>query len=99
MCLACGAFLILLYIATTRWHFSMRQIQEIAAYSLLTFGFSYLFVWHLLTKRRRIAEKWPPIRISRIRDRKNIEEAWAQDAVVIGHDALGKPWLWPDRVR
>jgi hypothetical protein len=99
MCVGCAAILILLYIATTRWHFSMRQIQEVAAYSLLTFGFAYLFLWHVLTKRRRTAEKWPPIRISPARDRRNVEAAWAQDAVILGYDALGKPWLWPDRVR
>src|SRR5881628_3168247 len=98
-CVGCGAILILLYIATTRWYFSMRQIQEIAAYLLLTFGFSYLFIWHLLTKRRRTQEKWPPIRLSRARDRRNLENAWDQDAVVLGYDALGHPWLWPDRVR
>src|SRR5438034_2170684 len=77
----------------------MRQIHEIATYLLLTFGFSYVFIWHLLTKRRRTQEKWPPIRISRIRDRRTIEEAWTRNSVVLGHDALGKPWLWPDRVR
>src|SRR5213594_2794987 len=91
MCVGCGAILILIYIATTRWHFSMRQIQEIAAYSLLTFGFNYLLLWHLLTQRRRIQEKWPPpIRISRGHDRRNINNAWAQDAVVLRYDALGK---------
>jgi type IV secretory pathway TraG/TraD family ATPase VirD4 len=95
----CGAILILIYIAITRWGFSMRQIQEIAAYLLLTFGFSYLFIWHVLTKRRRTQDKRPPIRISRTRDRRNLENAWAEDAVVLGYDALGKPWLWPDRVR
>ena len=55
MCLGCGGILILLYVATACWYFSMRQIQEIAAYSLLTFGFCYLFLWHLLTQRRRTA--------------------------------------------
>src|SRR5438093_5952408 len=99
MCVGCVAILMLLYIATTRWYFSMRQIQEIAAYLLLTFGFSYLFIWHLLTKRRRTQEKWPPIRLSRARDRRSIEEAWAQDSVVLGYDGVAKPWLWPDRVR
>ena len=98
MCLGCGGILILLYIATTCWYFSVRQIQEIAAYSLLTLGFSYLFLWHLLTRRRRTAEKWP-IRISRQRDRRNLAQAWGQDAVVLGYDAFGNPWLWPDRVR
>ena len=99
LCLGCGSILLLLYIATFSWHFSMRQIQEIAAYSLLTFGFAYLFLWHVLTNRRRMSEKWPPLGISPVRDRRNTEEAWGQDAVVLGHDALGKPWLWPDRVR
>src|SRR5438128_2467855 len=100
MCLGCGFILILLYIATTRWYFSIWQIQEIAAYTLLTFGFSYLFLWYVLVvKHRRIQEKWPPIRISPARDRRNIENAWAEEAVVLGYDALGKPWLWPDRVR
>src|SRR5437016_11681569 len=88
MCLGCGGILILLYIARTGWYFSMRQIQEIAAYGLLTFGFCYLFLWHVLTKRRRTAEKWPPMRISPVRDRRSINEAWAQDAVVLGRDAL-----------
>ncbi len=99
MCLGCGGILILLYIATASWHFSLRQIQEIAAYSLLSLGFTYLFIRHLMTKRRRTAEKWPPVRISRHRDRRNMGEAWSQDAVVLGHDAFGNPWLWPDRVR
>src|SRR6266571_1857267 len=99
LCVGGVGLLILLYIATTRWHFSMRQIEEIAAYSLLTFGFSYLMVWHLLTKRRRKEQAWSPVSISRGRDRKNIEAVWAQDSVVLGYDALGKPWLWPDRVR
>jgi hypothetical protein len=94
-----GALFILIYIATTRLHFTMRQIQEIAAYLLLTFGFSYLMIWQLATKRRRRTQTWPPIRISRERDRKNLSTAWAQEAVVLGYDANGKPWLWPDRVR
>src|SRR5436190_15484055 len=37
--------------------------------------------------------------MSRSRDRKNVEATWAQDSVVLGYDAIGKPWLWPDRVR
>jgi hypothetical protein len=94
-----GVFLILIYIATARWHFFMRQIQEIAAYSLLTLGFCYLLVWHLLTKRQRKEQSWSATSVSHTRDRKNIEDSWTQDSVVLGYDALGKPWLWPDRVR
>src|SRR2546422_8933020 len=99
LCAGCGAFVILIYIATSWWRFSVRQVQEIAAYSLLTLGFSYLLVWHLLTNRRRKRQAWSPTSISRARDRRNIEEAWAQDSVVLGYDAVAKPWLWSDRVR
>src|SRR5438093_1804328 len=99
MCLGCGGILILFYIATTCWYFSLRQIQEIAAYILLTLGFSYLFLWHVLIRRRRTAEKWPPSRVSPRRDRRNLEQAWRQDAVVLGYDAVGNPWFWPDRIR
>jgi hypothetical protein len=97
--IGCGGLLLLLYIATTRWHFSMGQIQEIAAYSLLTLGFSYLMAWRLLTRRRRLEQRWKPSAISRTRDRKTVEESWARESVVLGYDSLGKPWLWPDRVR
>src|SRR5436190_20365139 len=99
MCLGCGAVLILIYIATARWHFSIGQIQEIAAYCLLTLGFAYVLLWHLLTQSRRIQEKWPPLSVARTRDRKNVEAAWKKDAVVLGYDALGNPWLWPDQIR
>src|SRR5207247_9235604 len=74
VCVACGALLILLYIATTRWHFTTPQVQEIAAYGLLTFGFLYVLLWHLFTKRRRTQEKLPPFRMSRGRDLKNTED-------------------------
>jgi hypothetical protein len=77
----------------------MRQVQEIAAYTLLTVGFSYLLAWHLMTKRGRREQTWLPSSISRTRDRHNTEGAWTQDSVVLGYDAIGKPWLWPDRVR
>jgi hypothetical protein len=99
LCVGCGAFLILIYIATEHWQFSARQIQEIAAYGLLTLGSSYLLAWYLLSKRRRKEQAWSPVSLSRTRDVRNIEKAWADDCVVLGYDALGKPWLWPDRVR
>src|SRR5882672_6923456 len=94
-----GAFLLLLYIARSRWHFSMAQIQEIAAYLLMTICCCYLMIWHALTLRRRREQTWPPLRISPQRDSNNLLKAWAQSAVVLGHDANGKPWLWPDSVR
>jgi hypothetical protein len=77
----------------------LQQIQEIAAYCLLTIGFRYIGIWHLVTRGRRRQQAWPPVFMSRKRDQKNLNEAWSQESVVLGHDAVGKPWLWPDRVR
>jgi hypothetical protein len=37
--------------------------------------------------------------MSPARDRRNVENAWTQNSVVLGYDANGHPWLWPDNVR
>src|SRR5688572_19288076 len=99
LAVGCGTLLILLYIATTRWHFTMPQIQEIAAYCLLTIGFLYIGIWHFFTKSKRQQQEWSPVAIAPTRDRKNLDVAWRRESVVLGHDAAGKPWLWPDQVR
>jgi type IV secretory pathway TraG/TraD family ATPase VirD4 len=77
----------------------MQQIQEIAAYVLLTVGFLYIAIWHFVTKSKRQQQVWQPVAISPDRDRRNLENAWNRESVVLGHDATGKPWLWPDQVR
>jgi len=28
-----------------------------------------------------------------------MQSAWGQDAIILGYDIHGKPWLWPDRIR
>ena len=33
------------------------------------------------------------------RDEALTRKAWAHDAVVLGYDVHGEPWLWPDKVR
>src|SRR5688572_26468309 len=99
LAVGCGTLLILLYIAAARWRFTMQQIQEIAAYVLLTVGFVYIAIWHFVTKSKRQQQVWQPVAISPARDRKNLDGAWSREAVVLGHDATGKPWLWPDQVR
>src|SRR5690606_30266598 len=83
----------------TRWHFTMGQIQEIAAYVLLTVGFVYIAIWHVVTKSKRQQQTWTPVAIAPARDLRNLEDAWSRESVVLGHDAVGKPWLWPDQVR
>jgi len=67
-------------------------------YLLMTICCCYLMIWHALTLRRRREQTWPPLGSAEA-DSNNLLEAWAQSSVVLGHDANGKPWLWPDSVR
>jgi len=89
------------YVARERYHLSNLQIAEIASYlaiGLVTIlGFSIL----LITARSRREKQWPhpPMVISRKRDERLTQQAWQQNAVILGYDIHGRPWYWPDRVR
>jgi hypothetical protein len=52
-----------------------------------------------LRKRRELNWPHPPLFISRAKDRKAVEDANEQNAIVLGYDVHGKPWLWPDATR
>ena len=53
-------------------------------------------------KRREWKEnqrRYPPLVMSPAVDARHVEKAWDQNAVVLGYDVHGTPWLWPDKVR
>lgn len=89
------------YLARERYHFTSGQIAEMACYLSIGLIGAYSAVYLLVTARSRREREWPhpPMVVSPRRDERITREAWEQEAVVLGYDVHGKPWLWPDRVR
>ena len=58
-------------------------------------------VWYLATKRSRREEEWPhaPLVLPPRKDDRLVRKAWEQNAVILGYNVHGEPWLWPDKVR
>jgi hypothetical protein len=56
---------------------------------------------YALTLRKRREENWPhpPLFISQSKDRRAVQSAYDQNAIVLGYDVHGKPWFWPDATR
>jgi len=89
------------YIAHNRYHLTSGQIEELAAYAALILISAGCGSYLLITRRSRCDKEWPhpPMVVSPKRDERLSKQAWSRDAVVLGYDVHGQPWLWPDSVR
>ncbi|MFZ3264564.1 MAG: type IV secretory system conjugative DNA transfer family protein [Terriglobales bacterium] len=89
------------YIMVSRFHVRSVQLVEGSLYAFFALVAGVSVAWYLLTLRRRRERGWPhpPLYISQARDREAVEGAYAQNAIVLGYDVNGKPWLWPDATR
>lgn len=100
--LAFALFLWLLkFLVVDVWHFTEAQAAEFFAYFVLfVAGLSWPAHW-FLTGRSRREKEWPHpyMAVLRRKDEQAVSKAWRQDAVVLGYDVHGKPWLWHDRTR
>ena len=89
------------YVGRNRYHYTGRQIEEIS-----------LLPGHQCARRRRRsvaaghsalqAREGMAASASRSltqKDDRFARDAWKQNAVVLGYDVHGEPWLWPDKVR
>src|SRR5664280_387653 len=89
------------FLGTKAYHFTDLQMAEFFVYFLLGIGVPGATIW-VLMKRREWKEnqrRYPPLVMSPAVDAKHVEKAWNQNAVVLGYDVHGTPWLWPDKVR
>lgn len=89
------------YILASRFHVRSVQLVEGSLYAFLALVASISVAWYLLTLRRRRERTWPhpPLHISQAKDREAVDGAYAQNAIVLGYNVHGKPWLWPDATR
>ena len=83
------------------YFFTNMQAAEIAVYIISAIAIPGMAIYLYATARshRENRKVHPPLVISPARDKHLVEEAWKKDAVVLGYDVHGAPWLWPDNVR
>jgi hypothetical protein len=103
ICAALGAMLLFItwFLGTKAYHFTDLQVTEFLVYFLLAIGIPVITIWVLAKRRdwRENQKRYPPLVMSPAEDAKDVEKAWGQNAVVLGYDVHGTPWLWPDKVR
>jgi hypothetical protein len=58
-----------------------------------------LYLYATRRSRREKRKIHPPLVMNPARDRRFVHKAWEGNAVVLGYDIHGQPWLWPDEVR
>lgn len=89
------------YILVARYHLRPAQLVEGGLYLLFASIGCIAVAWYVITLPRRRETAWPhpPLYISAEKDRKAIQSAYDQNAIVLGYDVHGKPWLWPDATR
>jgi len=97
---ALAAWLLKLVIVDS-YRFTGSQAAECFAYSVLIAAAIAGPAYRLLTARSRREKSWPHphLVVSRRRDERALRRAWSEDAIVLGYDVHGKPWLWSDRTR
>jgi hypothetical protein len=89
------------YALTREFHLTGREFRELAGYAVVvTLGLG-VGVSLLATGRWRRENTWPhPFFVmTPKKDERCVAEAWKQNAIVLGYDVHGNPWLWPDRIR
>jgi hypothetical protein len=89
-----------LFIAKERYHIRPEQLIEGTLYLICFTGSLWLIVRYLWTYTTKRIKSWPrvPAYIPPHRDRGNVEKAFEENAIVLGHDHK-QPCLWTDEVR
>jgi hypothetical protein len=89
------------FLGTRAYHFTGLQMAEFFVYFLIGIAVPGITIWVLLKRRewKENQRRYPPLVMSPAVDARHVEKAWNQNAVVLGYDVHGTPWLWPDKVR
>ena len=89
-----------LYIANKRYYIRSEQLIEAILYLVCLVGAVWLIAHYFWTYKEKREKSWPrvPPYIPPRRDRRNIEKAFQQNAIVLGYPDKN-PCLWLDDVR
>jgi TraM recognition site of TraD and TraG len=96
------ALLAIYWVGLTQvYYLTNMQAAELTVYLLSAIGIPATAIYLYATRRSRREQRkvHPPLVMSPARDNKFVDQAWKQDAVVLGYDVHGTPWFWPDKVR
>jgi hypothetical protein len=96
LALASGA----LYIANKRYHIHTEQLIEGILYLVCIAGAVWVTAHYLWTFKKKQEQTWPmlPAYIPPHRDQSHVENAFRQNAIVLGYEHK-QPVLWTDEVR
>ena len=92
---------IVYYLGYSRFHIRAIQLVELTIYPLLVAIFLYEWLRYAATRKAKMEQVWPrPVPyISPAVDRKNLERAREERAVLLGYDIYGEPVTWPNETR
>jgi hypothetical protein len=98
VCAFCAVYWLLM---TKVYYFTSAQTAEIAVYLICAIAIpsTALYLYATRRSRRERRKIHPPLVMGAARDRRIVQKAWEESAVVLGYDIHGQPWLWPDEVR
>ena len=86
------------YLVVTRLHIRPQQLVEATLYLFIAGAAAAIPLIRRFApdaKRRKRA----PFVVPAAKDERAVADAWEQNAVVLGYEMEGKPWLWRDEVR
>jgi Type IV secretory system Conjugative DNA transfer len=89
------------YLLVSRFHIRTHQIVELSFYLIALIGAVISIVWYLRTRKKRIENAWPhpAVFVPMLNDRRNVEQAFGQNAIIPGYDVYVRPWYWSDDAR
>jgi Type IV secretory system Conjugative DNA transfer len=96
-----AGFALGVYIGHVRYSFTSAQLFEMFSYVCLIVVGVGVSIWYVATRRSRRENEWthPPLVVPPEKDDRATRRAWEQNAVILGYNVHGEPWLWPDKVR
>lgn len=89
------------YLLVSRFHIRTYQIVELSFYLIALIGALISVAWYLKTRKRRIENAWPhpAVFVPMLKDRRYVERAFEQNAIIPGYDIYARPWYWSDDAR